>query len=96
MKHNSAFSSNGRSQSLMEIGKKEVSKTNSRSFSSNGLLDRKNHLAKMKGLVIPESNSESSPVQSAKVLTTPPWKSSSENFPKYSPAFKRKPFVVYT
>ena len=96
-----SFSNNGRSQSLMEIGKKSENsnhKTNSRSFSSNGLLDRKsNNLAKMKGLVIPESNSESSPVSSAsKVLTTPPWKSSSENFPKYSPAFKRKPFAVYS
>ena len=97
--NSNSFSNNGRSQSLMEIGKKENhSKTNSRSFSSNGLLDRKsNNLAKMKGLVIPESNSESSPVSSAtKVLTTPPWKNSSENFPKYSPAFKRKPFVVYS
>ena len=29
-------------------------------------------------------------------LTTPPWKSTSNNVPKYSPAFKRKPFTVYS
>ena len=100
---------NGRSQSLMEIGKKaEVKNPNSRSFSSNGLLldhrdrnnDRMSNKTKLKGLVIPESSNES-PVSSSassatKVLTTPPWKSSSDNFPKYSPAFKRKPFVVYS
>lgn len=101
---------NGRSQSLMEIGKKTetVKNPNSRSFSSNGLLldhrdrnnDRMSNKTKLKGLVIPESSNES-PVSSTassatKVLTTPPWKSSSENFPKYSPAFKRKPFVVYS
>lgn len=101
---------NGRSQSLMEIGKKTetVKNPNSRSFSSNGLLldhrdrnnDRMSNKTKLKGLVIPESSNES-PVSSTassatKVLTTPPWKSSSDNFPKYSPAFKRKPFVVYS
>ena len=54
---------------------------------------RKNTLTKMKGLVIPETESPSTSAQS-KTLTSPPWKDESSNFPKYSPAFKRKPFSV--
>ena len=54
---------------------------------------RKNTLTKMKGLVIPETESPSTSNQS-KTLTSPPWKDESNNFPKYSPAFKRKPFSV--
>merc|ERR1712228_974235 len=54
----------------------------------------------MKGLVIPESETSSSvasPTPASKTLSTPPWKQSAEsnNFPKYSPAFKRKPFSVF-
>ena len=54
----------------------------------------------MKGLVIPESETSSSvatPTPASKTLPTPPWKQSadSNNFPKYSPAFKRKPFSVF-
>ena len=54
---------------------------------------RKNTLTKMKGLVIPETESPSTSSRE-KTLTSPPWKDESSNFPKYSPAFKRKPFSV--
>ena len=65
---------------------------------------RRSALSKLKGLVIPENNeslgSSSSSVESPKnvILSTPPWKSTSSNstLPKYSPAFKRKPFTVYS
>ena len=63
---------------------------------------RRSALSKLKGLVIPENNeslgSSSSSVESPKnvVLSTPPWKSSNSTLPKYSPAFKRKPFTVYS
>ena len=82
---------------------------NLRSYSSSGLIGglgtnqdknnvniqgerRKNTLTKMKGLVIPETESPST--SQSKTLTSPPWKDESSNFPKYSPAFKRKPFSV--
>merc|ERR1719193_2037747 len=73
-------------------------------------------MSKLKGLVIPESVTETNSVNhnskqksfvtekhsvnSNKVsgsLPNPPWKdkTDSEEFPKYSPAFKRKPFTVY-
>ena len=82
---------------------------NLRSYSSSGLIGglgtnqdqnnvnsqgerRKNTLTKMKGLVIPETESPST--SQSKNLTSPPWKDESSNFPKYSPAFKRKPFSV--
>ena len=88
---------------------------NLRSYSSSGLIGvhgndiisnstesrRKNTLTKMKGLVIPESETSSSTDTPATIsktsLSTPPWKQSTEsnNFPKYSPAFKRKPFSVF-
>lgn len=62
---------------------------------------RRSALTKLKGLVIPENNesltSSNSSVESPKnvVLPTPPWKSSNSTLPKYSPAFKRKPFTLY-
>ena len=61
---------------------------------------RRSALSKLKGLVIPENNetmtSAPSAVESPKnVLSTPPWKTSNSTLPKYSPAFKRKPFAVY-
>ncbi len=62
---------------------------------------RRSALSKLKGLVIPENNettatSSPSAVESPKnILSTPPWKSSNSTLPKYSPAFKRKPFAVY-
>jgi hypothetical protein len=82
---------------------------NLRSYSSSGLIGglgtnqdqnnvniqgerRKNTLTKMKGLVIPETETPST--SQSKTLTTPPWKDESSNLPKYSPAFKRKPFSV--
>ena len=61
---------------------------------------RRSALSKLKGLVIPENNetagttSVESP-NSKNVLPTPPWKTSNSTLPKYSPAFKRKPFAVY-
>ena len=69
---------------------------------------RRNTLSKMKGLVIPENGTsvDESPSTSTKsvTLTTPPWKSvnggsstgAASTLPKYSPAFKRKPFTIYT
>merc|ERR1719348_1711518 len=77
---------------------------------------RRSTMSKLKGLVIPESVTETNSVNhsskqkssvneknsviSNKVsgsLPNPPWKekNDSEEFPKYSPAFKRKPFTVY-
>merc|ERR1712123_385990 len=77
---------------------------------------RRSTMSKLKGLVIPESVTESNSVNhsskqkssvnekhsviSNKVsgaLPNPPWKEKNESdeFPKYSPAFKRKPFTVY-
>jgi len=75
---------------------------------------RRSTMSKLKGLVIPESVTETNSVNhnskqksfvtekvnSNKVsgtLPNPPWKdkTDSEEFPKYSPAFKRKPFTVY-
>merc|ERR1712123_83060 len=77
---------------------------------------RRSTMSKLKGLVIPESVTETDSVNhsskqkssvneknsviSKKVsgaLPNPPWKekNESEEFPKYSPAFKRKPFTVY-
>ena len=56
---------------------------------------RRTTLTKMKGLVIPETSTPT-------VLKTPPWKVSggsspnSATLPKYSPAFKRKPFTIYS
>ena len=62
---------------------------------------RRSALSKLKGLVIPENNetvTTSSNVESPNsknVLPSPPWKTSNSTLPKYSPAFKRKPFAVY-
>merc|ERR1712123_60819 len=77
---------------------------------------RRSTMSKLKGLVIPESVTESNSVNhsskqkssvnekhsviSNKVsgaLPNPPWKekNNTDEFPKYSPAFKRKPFTVY-
>jgi len=77
---------------------------------------RRSTMSKLKGLVIPESVTESNSVNhsskqkssvnekhsviSNKVsgaLPNSPWKekNDSDEFPKYSPAFKRKPFTVY-
>ena len=89
-----------------------------RKGSVSGLLEqrRRSTMTKLKGLVIPESVSEtasSSPGHKGPAekvagsaahksapgpsLPNPPWKdkSLSEDCPKYSPAFKRKPFTVY-
>jgi len=71
---------------------------------------RRNTLTKMKGLVIPESSeSQPSPSPAKALLTTPPWKTggagggvggsnaaAANTLPKYSPAFKRKPFTIYS
>jgi hypothetical protein len=59
---------------------------------------RRSALSKLKGLVIPENNESNSTPESPDkvVLSTPPWKSSNSTVPKYSPAFKRKPFTVYS
>ena len=47
-------------------------------------------------MVIPESESANQNSSSTKTLPSPPWKTeNASNFPKYSPAFKRKPFSVY-
>ena len=68
---------------------------------------RRNTLSKMKGLVIPENGTsvdESPAGKGVVTLTTPPWKAvnggsasgAASTLPKYSPAFKRKPFTIYT
>ena len=89
-----------------------------RKGSVSGLLEqrRRSTMTKLKGLVIPESVSETAssgpghkgPAEKVAgsaahksapgpSLPNPPWKdkSLSEDCPKYSPAFKRKPFTVY-
>lgn len=88
---------NNRSQSLLEIGNEKSNKRSSshppnlRSFSSSGLVEsesrRRNTLTKIKDLVIPEAESAT--------LSTPPWQKNDGVYPKYSPAFKRKPFSVF-
>lgn len=71
-----------------------------RKGSVNSLLEqrRRSTLTKLKGLVIPENTNENNNVEEKKnvVLSTPPWKSNNASVPKYSPAFKRKPFTVYS
>ncbi len=97
---------NIRSQSLLEIGANSATKNRSsshppnlRSFSSSGLVEnpsdcrRRNTLTKLKDLVIPEVEGK----DGSKALSPPPWKQENgdNGFPKYSPAFKRKPITVY-
>ena len=105
--HQPNFGHNSRSQSLMEIGNKMRSLShdrNHRSLSSSGLIQDRTASATSSSMltkmVIPENSNESSSSSSASssskalMMSTPPWKENS-TFPKYSPAFKRKPFTVY-
>jgi len=106
--------SQGRSRSSNVI----VANDQGRKSSMTVLIEqrRRSTMSKLKGLVIPESVTETNSVnhsmkqksstnekqgvptnKSSGNLPNPPWKdkNESEEFPKYSPAFKRKPFTVY-
>ena len=80
----------GRSQSLMEIGRGGAGhQTFPKKRSSVGMPGGAHDASEARQISLPPSTSSEQRLS----LTTPPWKSGQS---KYSPAFKRKPFAVYS